>query len=56
MAGRVPWALSARKTAVFGGAQVTDVVIGSLYVLLSLIWLGMLWRIRIRIRIRVRSR
>ncbi|MFI5690128.1 SPW repeat protein [Streptomyces sp. NPDC051636] len=44
-----PWALSAQKTTVFDGAQVADLVIGSLYVLLSLTSLGMLWRIRTRL-------
>ncbi|MDH6565271.1 hypothetical protein M2160_000292 [Streptomyces sp. SAI-117] len=43
-----PWVLPAQKTAVFDGAQIADVAVGSLYVLLSLISLGMLWRIRTR--------
>jgi hypothetical protein len=43
-----PWALSAQKTAVFDGAEIADTLIGCLYVLLSLVSLGMLWRIRQR--------
>ncbi|MEU0227949.1 SPW repeat protein [Streptomyces sp. NPDC006284] len=43
-----PWALSAQKTAVFDGAEITDTLVGCLYVLLSLVSLGMLRRVRIR--------
>ncbi|MEU5757090.1 SPW repeat protein [Streptomyces sp. NPDC047829] len=39
-----PWALSAQKTAVFDGAEIADVTIGSLYIVLSLVSLAMLRR------------
>ncbi len=43
-----PWALSAQKTAVFDGAEIADMIIGCLYVTLSLVSLAMLRRIRTR--------
>ncbi|CAL9336717.1 SPW repeat domain-containing protein [Streptomyces sp. enrichment culture] len=45
-----PWALSAQKTAVFDGAEITDTLIGCVYVLLSLVSLGMLRRAQRRSR------
>ncbi|MGW8066543.1 SPW repeat protein [Streptomyces ziwulingensis] len=37
-----PWALSMQKTAVFDGTRITDVIIGCLYIALSVVSLAMM--------------